>query len=143
MYHYTESGLQNIYLANGFKTRQVDGGKAVSIIDLEGLHKAIGRNLARKGHLTGGEFRFLRKELDLSQKRIGALVGKGEEAVSKWERQGHVPSSASRMLQAIYLESIDGDIAFRKLVEELAELDRTHQAKVIFEDSGVGWREAA
>jgi DNA-binding transcriptional regulator YiaG len=143
MYHYTESGLQNVWLANGFKTRKVAGGVAVAIIDLEGLHEAIGRNLAHKGHLTGGEFRFLRKELDLSQKRVASLVGKSEEAVSKWERLGHVPNSATRLVQGIYLETIDGDIKFRQLVEELAELDRVHQEKIVFEDTAEGWREAA
>lgn len=143
MYHYTESGLQNIYLANGFKERKVAGGKAVAIIDVEGLHQAIGRSLARKGHLTGAEFRFLRKELDLSQTRFGALAGASEESVSLWERRGRVPKSAALFLQAIYLEAIDGDIEFRKLVEELAELDRAHQEKVIFEDTAAGWKEAA
>jgi len=143
MYHYTDSGLQNVWLANGFKAREVDGGTAVAIVDLDGLHKAIGRNLAHKGRLTGAEFRFLRKELDLSQRRAALLVGKSEEAVSKWERLGRVPESAIRLIQAIYLETIDGDISFRKLVEELAELDRAHQERIVFRDTKDGWREAA
>ncbi|MCL2636153.1 MAG: transcriptional regulator, partial [Betaproteobacteria bacterium] len=125
------------------KTRKVADGLAVSIADIEGLHKVIGRSLAHKGHLTGSEFRFLRKEMDFSQKRIATLVGKTEEAVSKWERLGRVPNSATRMLQAIYLEAIDGDIKFRKLVEELAELDRAQQEKLVFEDTTDGWRKAA
>jgi DNA-binding transcriptional regulator YiaG len=143
MYHYTETGLQNIYLSNGYKERKVSGGKAVAIIDLEGLHKAIGRNLAGKGYLTGAEFRFLRKELDFSQSRVGALVGSSEETVSLWERRGRVPRGATRLLQAIYLETIDGDVEFRKLVEQLAELDRVHQERLVFEDTATGWKEAA
>ncbi|MCL2829735.1 MAG: transcriptional regulator [Betaproteobacteria bacterium] len=143
MYHYTESGLQNIWLLNGFKTHKVTDGIAVSIINIEGLHKLIGKSLARKAYLTGSEFRFLRKEMDFSQKRIAALVGRTEEAVSKWERLGHIPDSATRLLQAIYLESIDGDIKFRKLVEELAELDRVQQERLVFEDTLDGWRKAA
>ena len=143
MYHYTDSGLQNVWLANGFKARKVDGETAIAIVDLDGLHKAIGRSLARKGHLTGAEFRFLRKELDLSQTRAASLVGKSEEAVSKWERLGRVPESATRLIQAVYLEMIDGDISFRKLLEELAELDREHQEKIVFRDTRDGWREAA
>jgi hypothetical protein len=42
--------------------------------DANGLHLAIGRHIASKSHMTGAEFGFLRKELDLSQTRFGALL---------------------------------------------------------------------
>jgi len=38
MYHCTESGLQNVWLANGFKIKKTEGGKAVATMDAEGLH---------------------------------------------------------------------------------------------------------
>jgi DNA-binding transcriptional regulator YiaG len=143
MYHYTESGLQNVYLSNGFKSRKVAGGVAVAIVDADGLHQAIGRNIASKGYMTGAEFRFLRKELDFSQGRFGALIGASEEAVSLWERRGRVPKSACRLMQALYLETVDGNVRVKELIERLANLDREHQDRVIFEDTENGWREAA
>ena len=39
MYHYTESGLPNIWLVNGFVVKRTSYGKTVSIRDLEGLHR--------------------------------------------------------------------------------------------------------
>ena len=84
MYHYTESGLQNVWLTNGYKTRQTEGGVAVAIVDAEGLHQAIGRHIAAKGRMTKEEFRFLRKELDLSQSRFAAWTGMSVDMVSKW-----------------------------------------------------------
>lgn len=143
MYHYRESGLQNVWLANGYHTKKTANGKAVSIVAADQLHEAIGRNIARKGYMTGGELRFLRKELDLSQSRFGKLIGASEESVSLWERRGRVPKSACRIMQAIYLEKIDGNVKIKKLIEDLAELDRHHQEKVIFTDTADGWREAA
>lgn len=143
MYHYTESGLQNVYLNNGYKSKKVAGGLAVAIVDADGLHQAIGRHIASKGYMTGAELRFLRKELDFSQSRFGALVGASEESVSLWERRGRVPKSACRIMQAVYLETIDGNVRIKELVERLANLDRENQDRMVFEDTDTGWREAA
>ena len=142
-YHYTESGLQNVYLANGYKVRKTDGGKAVAIADVDGLHEAIGRHIASKSHMTGAELRFLRKELDLSQSRFGQWIGASEESVSLWERRGRVPKSACRFMQAIYLEKVDGNVQITALVSRLANLDREQAEKMVFEDTERGWREAA
>lgn len=143
MYHYTESGLQNVWLTNGYNVKKTTSGNAVAIVDADGLHKAIGRAIACKPYMTGAELRYLRKELDLSQSRFGNLVGVSEESVSLWERRGRVPKSASRLIQAVYLETIDGNVRLKELIELLAEMDRTHQDKLIFEDTKMGWREAA
>ena len=43
MYHYTESGLDNVYLVNGFEFIPSPSGKSVVIQDIDGLHNAIGR----------------------------------------------------------------------------------------------------
>lgn len=143
MYHYTESGLQNVWLANGYKTRKSDGGQAIAIADASGLHQLIGRHIASRGHMTGAEFRFLRKELDLSQTRFAHWVGVSEESVSLWERRGRVPKSAARFMQAIYLEKIDGNVRVGEMVERLANLDREEAERMVFEDTQAGWREAA
>jgi len=142
-YHYTESGLQNVWLNNGFRIRKTSGGDAVAISNADGLHQAIGRHIAAKGYMTGKEFRFLRKELDLSQNRFANWIGLSEDMVSKWERLGRVPKSACRFIQAIYLEKIDGNVKITEMVERLANLDREQESKLVFEDTDDGWREAA
>jgi DNA-binding transcriptional regulator YiaG len=139
MYHYTESGLQNVWLANGYHVRKTAYGPAVSIEDADGLHVAIGRSLARKSHLTGTEFRFLRKELDLSQGRAAGLLGTTEQAVSLWERKGKIPRTADRMFRALYLEAVDGNVKLKELIERVADLDRTDGDKLIFQDTEQGW----
>ena len=139
MYHYTETGLQNVWLENGYNVRKTPYGKAVSIDDADGLHKAIGRAVARKSHLTGTEFRFLRKELDLSQHAVADLLGTSEQTVALWERRGKIPKTADRMFRAIYLETVDGNVKLKKLVERVADLDRKDDEKMVFHDTDAGW----
>ena len=45
--------------------KNTDVGDAIAIVDVDGLHQVIGRHIPSKGYMTGGEFRFLRKKLDL------------------------------------------------------------------------------
>jgi len=63
MYHYTESGLQNVWLENGYSKVRTKYGTGVAIHDVDGLHRMIGKTIARKPRMTGAEFRFLRKQL--------------------------------------------------------------------------------
>ena len=65
-YHYRESGLDNIFLIDGFRVHKTKYGRGVSIDNTEGLHKAIGRWLIDLPKpLNGAELRFLRLEMDL------------------------------------------------------------------------------
>ncbi|OLL32835.1 transcriptional regulator [Burkholderia sp. SRS-W-2-2016] len=139
MYHYTETGLQNVWLANGYHVRKTSYGEAVSIEDADGLHRAIGRKLACKNQLTGAEFRFLRKELDLSQHRLADLLGTTEQTVALWERKGKIPKTADRMFRALYLEAIDGNVRLKDMIERVANLDRKVDEKLVFQNTEAGW----
>ena len=81
-YRYTESGLTNVWLANGYTVRKTKYGEGVSIHDVDGLHRALARALSNKSRLTGTEVRFLRKEMGLSQRGLGELLGVTDQAVS-------------------------------------------------------------
>ena len=39
VYHYTESGLNNVFLENGVSIHEAVYGKGVSIMDTDGLHR--------------------------------------------------------------------------------------------------------
>jgi putative transcriptional regulator len=144
MYHYTESGLQNIWLANGYVKRETADGVAVAIHDLDELHDAIGRTLAMRPHLTGAGLRFLRQELNLSQRRLGEMLGASEESVSLWERKGKIPKSADRIVRALYLEKLDGNVHITQMIERLVTLDDRPDDRLVFtEDDAGAWRMAA
>ncbi|WP_459614957.1 helix-turn-helix domain-containing protein [Bordetella sp. 2513F-2] len=143
MYHYTECGLRNVWLANGYTVREFDGEEAISIDDADELHRVIGRSLACKPRLTGLELRFLRKELGLSQRRLAEMLGTTEQTVSLWERRGRMPTGLDRLFRALYLEHLDGNVKIQAMIDRLIELDRQEDERLVFEDTAGGWKKAA
>lgn len=141
-YHYTECGLTNVWLANGFTVRKTNYGEGVSIHDADGLHKAIGRALANKLRLTGAEIRFLRKEMGMSQRGLGELLGVADQTVALWERnKGRMPKTADRLLRLIYVEHGDGNVRIANFIEKINDLTQQQQEQIIAEeDKGGGWR---
>ena len=74
MYKFSDGGLRNVWLANGFTVKKTPYGDAVAIEDVPGLANAICAALTKKpGRLTGAEFRYLRLHLRLSQKALGQI----------------------------------------------------------------------
>ena len=125
MYHYTESGLGNVWLVNGFKQHETAYGEGVAFDNIEGLHREIGRWLcAYRPRLTGPEFRFLRHELDLSQLALAGLLGNDAQSVALWEKgRVKVPAWADRLLRALYREHVEGNVKIRAMVEAVVKLE--------------------
>ena len=87
MYQYTESGLRNVWLRNGYTLTDTPYGPAVAVQNLHGLIRAIVSALVQKtSTLTSPEIRYLRHYLDVSQKDFAKFVGVQEQTVSLWER---------------------------------------------------------
>ena len=144
MFHYTSSGLSNIWLRDGYKTINTPYGKATSISDTAGLHRAIGRYLAlEKLRLSGPEFRFLRKELELSQLALAHLMGLADaQALAKWEKQGRVARLPTVFICQFYLESVvKKNPRFTNLVKRHQAADEArNQVRLVFSDKpGKGW----
>lgn len=144
--HYTDCGLRNVWLRNGFVVRKTPYGRATAIHDVAGLHRAIGLYLVNpKPHLAGSEVRFLRKEIELSQTHLAKVLGVGETSVRGWEsNRGRISRPADRVLRVLYVEHVRGDGTVRAIVDRLAELNReAHIRKLEMEETGKGWRAEA
>jgi DNA-binding transcriptional regulator YiaG len=140
MYHFTDGGLRNVYLVNGYETRNTPYGKAVAIQNIEGLAKAICRSLVRKkSHLTGAEFRYLRSTLLMSQKNLGQAVGRTEQAVAMWEKSGKIPKYADIMVRVIYAAHADGNERVKNIVQSMNEADRDIYI-IMQESQKTGWK---
>ena len=124
-YHYTESGLDTVFLANGFRFVNSSGGRQVIIEDIDGLHTAIGVALATQNQrLSGKEVRFLRSELLLSQAMLAKIFGVKELTVIRWEKVGATITHASEiLLRKMYFESIGVDRPLRPMLDKLADLE--------------------
>ena len=144
-FHYKSCGLDNVFLLNGFYVRELGGSRAVAIHDLEGLHCAIAEQLIEKpAPLSGKEFRFLRVEMDFSQKALGQLLGVTDQAVAKWEKgqTESIPSSAETLVRLLARERLlkrYGSIS--EFMRELSGLDQ-HVDVDRFEltESDEGWK---
>ena len=139
-YHYTECGLRNVWLANGFAIRKTNYGEGVSIHDVDGLHRAIGRALANKPRLTGSEIRFLRKEMSLSQRGLGELLGVADQSVALWEKKGRLPKTADRLLRLIYVEHDNGNTPIVSFIKKVNDLDQMDNEQIIAEEARGGWK---
>ena len=142
-HHYRACGLPNVFLLNGFTVKETREGRAVSIADIDGLHRAIGTHLTKeKRALTGAQLRFLRLELGVSQKLLGMLLGKSGQTVARWEKgQSRIDGTADRIVRVLYAEQIGEDEKIRTMLQELAALaDLAGDDEFRFEDTGEGWR---
>ena len=102
MYHYTESGLLNVYLRNGYEEIDTPYGKAVHISNIDGLHKIIADMLIEQPFLSGREFKFLRTEMDMTQNELGQYLGVSAQRIGQIEGQSRVPARADGMIRAVY-----------------------------------------
>ena len=141
-YHYTECGLDNIYLLNGFDSVETSHGRSIVIEDVDGLHDAIGRYLIHeKKKLDGREVRFLRLELGLSQSSLGILLGVDEQSVARWEKgQTAKFAAAEKIIRALYSEHVGGNEKISEFLKQLADLDEILTDELSFTDTEEGWR---
>lgn len=142
-YHYTECGLDDIYLCGGYDIEPTPYGEAVSIKYEEELLEAIGIFLVtEKKVLSGKELRFLRKQMDLTQAELGRWVGLSAQQVARWEKdQYDIPGPADHLLRILYLEHLGRSINVRELIAALEETDsETSLERHEFVRTNEGWR---
>lgn len=122
MYQYTESGLRNVWLRNGYTITDTSYGSVVNVQNLNGLIRAIANALVQKTDaLTSPEIRYLRHFIDISQKDFATFVGVQEQTVSLWERsKQRIPKSADVVLRALVLELLSGRLKFRELLDSIS-----------------------
>ena len=146
-YHYTECGLDNIYLVNGFEYVKTPHGRSLNIQDIEGLHRAIGMMLVReKKNLDGSEFRFLRHELNMTQRVLAEVLNVDVQRVARWEKEknkGTIDGPALGLLRVLYEEAVKGNPRILEPLKRLAELDEEihkYDEHFSFGDDQDGWQ---
>ena len=86
--HYTMSGLEDVWLLNGFAIEHTCYGEGVRIEDADGLHRALAltiRIVSDKMPMNERELRFLRKLMRLSEDDLAHLLGCSDQLIACWE----------------------------------------------------------
>lgn len=145
MYHYIECGLPNVYLKNGFTIEQIGDEECTSIDDINGLHRAIAEIVVDSSHpLTHDEFKFLRVELNLSQKLLGARFGVTEQTIARYEKGTTIPRTTDAALRALYMESLEKNNPVSYFLDLLSDAEAKEAAtKILFEEIEMHWEVAA
>jgi putative transcriptional regulator len=111
-FHFSISGLDNIYLLSGYELHTTSHGPGISFTDTDGLSRAIGRYLVhQKRRLTGKEWLFLRIEMDVSQSQLGQLLHISDQQVARWEKEiCEISGPADLLFRCMYLQHLGDKI---------------------------------
>ncbi|MFO1081913.1 MAG: helix-turn-helix domain-containing protein [Reyranellaceae bacterium] len=147
LFHYVQSGLDDVWLTGGVETVQTDYGNGFRIFHAEELHEAIAKGIINGARrLRGQEARFLRVLLNLSQEGLAKILGVDRATVIRWER---AREKALTMIQDIalrttYAARTNGDDFLLNVIKEMQDADEKAHGdayRQVFEASNHGWRE--
>ena len=141
MYHYTDGGLRNVWLANGYEIKKTPFGEGVAFHNLEGLTTSICIALTNKaGVLTGSEFRYIRSAgMLLSQPALGKLMGIDGQSVARWEKTSKVPRWADKLVRLLYTAQAEGNEPIANAVERIKIVERLVKQKIVVKESRGQW----
>jgi DNA-binding transcriptional regulator YiaG len=142
MYHYTDGGLRNVWLANGYEIKKTPYGEGVAFHNLDGLTTSICIALTKKaGVFTGSEFRYIRSAgMLLSQPALGKLMGIDGQSVARWEKTGKVPKWADKLVRLLYLAKAQGNEPISLAVERVKTVERLVKQKIVVKESRGQWK---
>ena len=121
-YHYTECGLDNVFIEGVEIIRDEDGEEVVCIPAINELHKTIAEGILRQeGAMSGKELRFLRTEMGMTQAELGQLLHRDAQTIARWEK-GEIPidGNADTVVRKLAAEKLN--IVLDVPTEELARL---------------------
>ncbi|EWH09024.1 helix-turn-helix domain-containing protein [Catenovulum agarivorans DS-2] len=129
-------------MKNGFTVEEIDGEEYSSIGDINGLHKTIAAvNVDSRMPLTGEEFKFLRVELNASQKLLGSRFGVSEQTIARYEKgQSEIPRTTDAALRSLYMESLDKNNPVSYFLDLLSDAEAQDAAKdILLEEIHEHW----
>jgi putative zinc finger/helix-turn-helix YgiT family protein len=120
-HHYTESGLQNVWL-DGVEIFECKCGECFAFISCaQELHKLIAQILLKQeNQLSGREIRFLRKHMGMKSKDFANELGVRPVTISRWESGDYPPSkSFDRFIRLFYAANMGLEEVAKELVKDI------------------------
>ncbi len=122
-YRYSASGLSNVFLLNGFTIEDTSYGEVVTIENLNGLHGAIGLYIIENPDpMSGAEFRFLRKQMELTQSSLAKLMNTTDQTIANYEKGRTADfGPADFLMRSIYLLHVVPENTRAKVLKQVIE----------------------
>lgn len=143
-YHYTECGLDDVYLLNGYDVVETPYGSGMTILDEDALLHVIALSLVqRRALLAGREVRFLRRRLDMTQAELAKLLRVDAQTLARWEKgETKLHGAADGLIRVIYMIGFDQDVS-KEFLDYVTSLDIGTEEQMKFRETEDGWTEAA
>lgn len=111
-YHYTECGLDNVYIQNMATEIDDCGDEVITIPAVHILHRAIALGIVSHGHsISGDELRFLRSEMGYTQAELAEVVHHDKQSIGRWERSEFpIDGSADTIIRRLTIEKLDLEV---------------------------------
>jgi putative transcriptional regulator len=69
--------------------------------------------------------------MDQTQRDLAGILGSTEQTLRLWEkaRRKAMPTTADRLLRALYAEFLNGNSSVRRMLKRLADFDQTEHSQ--------------
>lgn len=112
-YHYTECGLQNVFIDGLEFVFDDEGDEIITIPAVNDLHQVIALGIVSHEHgISGDELRFLRTAMGYTQAELATLVHHDKQSIGRWERDEYsIDSSAEAIIRRLSIEKLALDVS--------------------------------
>ncbi len=141
MYQYKETGLDNVWLANGYRVKETPYGDAVHVESADALDGVIAQTLIQSEEpLSGRAFRFLRQQLGMSQSDVGTFMAVDARTIARWEKGTTViPLTADFVMRALYASYVQRDTTIYSMVETMKAVDKAKHSRIVLNNEANTW----
>lgn len=107
-HHYTECGLQNVFIEGLEIVLDDDGDEVITIPAVNELHHVIALGIvSHENGISGDELRFLRTEMGYTQAELAELVHHDKQSIGRWERgEYEIDNSAEAIIRRLAIEKL-------------------------------------
>lgn len=111
-HHYTECGLQNVFIEGLTPIVDDEGDEIISIPAINELHHIIALGIVSHEHgISGDELRFLRSEMGYTQAELADLVHHDKQSIGRWERSEYeIDSTAEAIIRRLAIEKLSLEV---------------------------------
>ncbi len=140
VYHYTECGLNNVYVEVTALCKDHASGDMVTIPAIGQLHQVIAEGIVtHPAKMTGQELRFLRSEMGLTQAQMAKFLKVTLLTVSRWERNETPVKDTAEMLvrlMAAQRLQLEVDLDVESVSEKVTEGALIHEIRIKGSEEG-------